>query len=86
MRAEGGNFDLSSALQRHAPCVCVPFPRMSREKDGPVCPCVCVCACVVRECARRRREAGGAARWVRVGISSVSPDLRVRTRVRNLAR
>ena len=33
---------------------------------------VCVCACVVCECVRRRREAGGAARWVRVGFSSVS--------------
>ena len=46
---------------------------------------VCARACVVYEYARRRREAGGAARWVRVGFSSVSPDLRARTRVRNIA-
>ena len=44
-RPARGFFDLSSALQRRAPCVRALFPRMPREEDGntPVCG-MCVCA------------------------------------------
>ena len=56
-RPARGFFDLSSALQRRAPCVRALFPRMPREEDSNTRLCVvCVCA--------RSREAGGAARWV----------------------